>query len=235
MMTRTQADPREAERAEQAAGLAERLFRAGVDSFELLTVYLGLRLGLYSTLAAADGASAGELAAAAGIDERYAREWLEQQAVAGILTVDDASAPEQDRRYRLPPGHAECLLDEESLSHAGPFALFLMCAAPVVPELLAAYRTGAGVPYTHYGRDHVEGQGAFNRASFSRLLTTEWLPVGAPDLHARLRAEPAARILDVACGVGWSSIALAQGYPRARIDAVDSDAASIAERPAPRR
>jgi 2-polyprenyl-3-methyl-5-hydroxy-6-metoxy-1,4-benzoquinol methylase len=104
-----------------------------------------------------------------------------------------------------------------------------MCAAPVVPELLDAYRTGAGVPYTHYGRDHVEGQGAFNRASFSRLLATEWLPVGAPDVHARLQGEPPSRVLDVACGVGWSSIALAQAYPLVQIDAVDADPASIDE------
>lgn len=225
-MTTTETPSRQ---AEQAAALAERLFRAGLCSFELLTVYLGLRLGLYSTLVAVGGATPDELAAGAEIDERYAREWLEQQAVAGILDVDDVTVPADDRRYRLPPGHAEALLDEESLSHAGPFALFLMCAAPVVPELLDAYRTGAGVPYTRYGRDHVEGQGAFNRASFSRLLATEWLPVGAPDVHVRLQAESPARVLDVACGVGWSSIALARGYPRAHIDAVDSDAASIAD------
>lgn len=231
-MTTTQAWARQAEQAEhadQAAALAERLFRAGLESFELLTVYLGLRLGLYSTLARGGPATPAELAASAGVDERYAREWLEQQAVAGILTADDVTAAPEDRRYRLPSGHAEALLDEESLSHAGPFALFLMCAAPVVPELLGAYRTGAGVPYARYGRDHVEGQGAFNRASFSRLLATEWLPVGAPDVHARLQATPSARVLDVACGVGWSSIALARGYPLARVEGVDSDAPSMEE------
>ena len=225
-MTTTEASPRQ---DQQAAALAERLFRSGLERFELLTVYLGLRLGLYSTLVAAGGATSGELAAKARIDERYAREWLEQQAVAGILEVDDAAAPAGDRCYRLPPGHTETLLDEESLSHAAPFALLLMCAAPVIPELLDAYRTGAGVPYTHYGRDHVEGQGAFNRASFSRLLATEWLPLGAPDVHARLLGGASTRVLDVACGVGWSSIALAQAYPLAQIDAVDSDEASIAE------
>ena len=83
-----------------------RLFDASVAAFDILSVYLGDRLGLYRALATGTATSPAELAARAGIDERYAREWLEQQAATGILEVDDAAADPDARRYRLPRGHA---------------------------------------------------------------------------------------------------------------------------------
>ena len=91
--------------------LVERLFNATLGAFDLYAVYLGDRLGLYRALASCGALTSGELAAAAGIAERYAREWLEQQAVAGILDVSDD-------RFSLPPGHDEALIDEASLAFA---------------------------------------------------------------------------------------------------------------------
>ena len=72
--------------------LVERLFQAAVATFDLFSVYLGDRLGLYRVLADCGSSTAGEVAQAAGINPRYAREWLEQQAAVGYLTVDDAGA-----------------------------------------------------------------------------------------------------------------------------------------------
>src|SRR5262249_14015384 len=76
----------------------ERLFGAAVGCMDLLAIYLGDRLGLYPLLAERPH-TAPELAAAAGIDERYAREWLEHGAVTGILLVDDAAAAPSERRF----------------------------------------------------------------------------------------------------------------------------------------
>jgi hypothetical protein len=90
--------------------LSERLFDALVDTMELASVYAGLRLGLYQALR--DGAPA-TAAERAGIDERYAREWLEQQAVAGLLEVE-GGGDQKARAYRLPAAHAEVLLDPDS-------------------------------------------------------------------------------------------------------------------------
>ena len=73
---------------------------------------------------------------------------------------------------------------------------------------------------------HVEGQAAFNRPAITHLLGTEWLP-GVPDLDERLRSDPPARIADVGCGEGWSSIAIAQAYLMARVVGIDLDAPSI--------
>jgi SAM-dependent methyltransferase len=82
------------------------------------------------------------------------------------------------------------------------------------------------VPFTDYGADLHEGQGAFTSPLFSQLLASDWLPA-LPEVHERLLAQPPARVADVACGIGWSSIALAHGYPGARVDGIDLDEASI--------
>jgi hypothetical protein len=92
----------------QRDALAERLFGAALGAYELMTVHLGDRLGYYRALAGGGEVTSVELARETMTDERYAREWLEQQAVAGILEVDDVAADAAERRYRLPVGHPRC-------------------------------------------------------------------------------------------------------------------------------
>src|SRR5215216_1843300 len=120
--------------------LVERLFTATLGAFDLYAVYVGDRLGLYRALATHGPLTVAELAGTARIDERYAREWLEQQAVSGILTVDDG-------HFSLPEGHDEVLLDQASLSYAAPFARFVAAVGRPLPQLVEAFRTGAGIPY----------------------------------------------------------------------------------------
>ena len=213
----------------QRDALAMRLFQSSIGAFELLTVYLGDKLGLYRALADGGALTPPELAARAGIDARYAREWLEQQAVAGLLDVDSDKKTDIDpdaRRFRLPVGHAEVLLEPESLSYVAPLAQFAVALPRAMPRLLEAYRTGGGVTWAELGPDAREGQAAFNRPAFVQLLGTEWLP-SIPDVHARLLADTPARVADIACGAGWSSIAIARAYPNARVDGYDLDAPSI--------
>src|SRR5688572_18495566 len=95
------------ERDLSADAMVDRIAEAGVAAFDLLSVVMGDRLGLYRSLARDGSATSGELASRAGIAERYAREWLEQQAASGILLVDDPAAAADRRRFTLPPGHAE--------------------------------------------------------------------------------------------------------------------------------
>ena len=206
--------------------LAGKLFSATIEAFDLINVYLGDRLGLYRVLADSDSQSSHELAAGAGIHERYAREWLEQQAANGILEVAVESDDPAERRFSLPPGHEEVLLDPDSLSYAAPFArLFVACTKPL-PALMEAFRSGGGVPYEEYGSDLVEGQAAFTRPLFLHLLGQDWLPA-AEAIHARLASDPPARVVDLACGGGISSIAIARAYPKVRVDGIDLDRASI--------
>ena len=203
-----------------ANALTERLFSAAVASFDLASVYLGDRLGWYASLDADGPATPDELASRTGADARYAREWLEQQAITGILEVDG------DGRFRMPDGHAAVLVDPTSVNQMSPLARMVTAAFGRLPEVARAYRSGAGIGWEAYGADMREGQAGMNRPAFTHQLGSEWLP-GIPDLHARLLAEPPARVLDVACGEGWSTIALARAYPTARILGVDLDGPSI--------
>ena len=206
--------------------LASRLFEATLGLMDLGAIHIGDRLGLYRGLERLGPATAAELAVETRTQERYIREWLEQQAVSGLLEVDDAARPAAERRYALPPGHAEVLVDPESLSTMTPLAQFGIGVIQAMPALLEAYRTGGGVSWGAFGADVREAQAAQNRPAFLRLLGQEWLPA-VPDLHARLQADPPARVADVACGAGWSAIGIARAYPKVRVDGLDLDAPSI--------
>lgn len=210
--------------SERRDALVERLFQAVLGFNDLLAVYLGDRLGLYQALAGGATTPA-EVASSAGCDERYVREWLEHQAVGGILEVEGAGAEPGARRYAIPEGHDEVLLNRNSLNYMAAFARMMVGMAHPLPKVLAAFRSGEGVPYSEYPADFVEGQGDMNRTQYVNLLTSEWLPA-LPDVEARLRSE-AVRVADVACGTGWSSITIAKAYPGTHVDGFDLDPTSI--------
>ncbi|HEV2685478.1 MAG TPA: methyltransferase domain-containing protein, partial [Actinomycetota bacterium] len=219
MSETTQADPRE--------NFVGRLFMASLGAFEVMTVYVGGKLGLYQALRDDGPATSAELAARAHIAERYAQEWLEQQAAADIITVDDASKPAMERRYTLPSGYAEALLDRESPFSIEPLIRFIGPMTAALPSLLNAYRTGGGVSWNAFGTEAIEAQGDFNRPWLLSDFGSSYLP-SVPDLHARLSDETnPARVADVACGVGWAAIALAKAYPNISVDGFDLDDYSI--------
>jgi SAM-dependent methyltransferase len=214
---------REAERRDALVG---RLFEAAIGTMDVFAVYVGDRLRLYQVLADCGTATAPELAAATGTHERYVREWLEQQAATGILAVENAAAEPTARRYRLPRGHDEVLLDRDSLNYLAALLRLVVGVTRPLPALLEAFRSGGGVPYPDYGADTREGIAEMNRPMFVNLLGTAWLPA-LPDVHARLQSAPPARVADIGCGTGWSSIAIARAYPAVRVDGFDLDEASI--------
>jgi 2-polyprenyl-3-methyl-5-hydroxy-6-metoxy-1,4-benzoquinol methylase len=208
--------------------LAERIFESSIGMLEILSIYVGNRLCLYRALADSGEVTASELATVTGTHERYAREWLEQQAVSGILEVQDGHVGPESRRYRLPDGHAEVLLERDSLYFMTPLARQLAGIARALPTILEAFRSGGGIPYAEYGADMREGIAYANRAMFVNLMGSEWLPA-VPDVHERLRADPPAWVADIGCGTGWSSISIARAYPKVRVDGFDLDEESIAE------
>jgi 2-polyprenyl-3-methyl-5-hydroxy-6-metoxy-1,4-benzoquinol methylase len=214
-----------ADSGERRDALVERLFANAIGAFDLFSVYLGDRLGLYGALADGGPMTAAELAAAANLNERYVREWLEQQAASDLLDVV-ADGDGAARRFRLPDGHAEPLLDVSSLNYVAPMARAVLASVRPIDDLVAAFRSGDGVPFAAYGDDLHESQAAFTRPLFENLLAKEWLP-SVPRVHERLLAEPPARVADVACGQGRSSIEIARAYPKVTVDGIDSDRASI--------
>lgn len=211
---------------ERRDAFVERIGVAALGTFDLLNVYLGERLGLFRGLAEGGPATPPELAVATGLHERYVREWLEQGAVGGILDVDLTADEPAGWRYALPAGHGAALLDRDSLAYVAPQALQVLGALGVLPHLLKAFRTGAGFPFDVAGEDMREGEAMGNRPMYLSLLGQSWLP-SVPDLHARLTSDPAARIVDVGMGHGWSSIGMALAYPKAFVDGLDLDAPSV--------
>jgi ubiquinone/menaquinone biosynthesis C-methylase UbiE len=210
--------------ADPAAVLADRLFHDVVGALELFTVYLGERLGLYRALDNDGPATSSELAGRTGTAERYVREWLEHHAASGLLEVDDPAAGPLARRYRLPPAHAPVLADPDDVRYRAFTGVEIVRAGRWLPQLVEAFRSGGAPPPLPWAP---EGRADYNRAVFLNLLGTQWLPAIA-DVHRRLRAEPSARVADLACGPGWSSIAMAQAYPLARVHGFDLDPDAIA-------
>jgi 2-polyprenyl-3-methyl-5-hydroxy-6-metoxy-1,4-benzoquinol methylase len=203
--------------------LSERLFQSALGTLELFSIYLGRTLGLYEALDEAGPLTPSELAERADIAERYALEWLEQQAVAGLLETDDSAG---EHRFLIPEGHRPVLCEPVHAAHVSPFAELLVGVANALPAVADAYRTGNGVPYATYGEAFRQGQAAINRPAFTSDLTGSWLPA-IPEVHERLTSGEPVRVADVACGQGWSTIAVADAFPSADVVGFDLDAPSV--------
>lgn len=204
--------------------LAARISGATLAVHDVLTIYLGEKLGFYDDLARHGPSTPAELGTRTGTHERYVREWLEQQAAAEILACEDPAAPAAERRFFLPPAAVEVLTERDSLLWSAARPRSLVALAQKLPALLEAFRTGEGIP--DGTEDARTAQADLGRAAFLALLATEWVPRIA-DVDARLRSAPPARVLDVGCGAGWASIALAKGYPLVHVDGFDFDPLAV--------
>lgn len=143
--------------------VAERVFNGILGTFDTWAIYVGDKLGLYRAMARQKHLTFQELADSSGIDPRYAREWLEQQAVTGLIDCEDASEAADHRRYSLPKGAAEVLTDRDSLNFLAPFVRLVTAAGIQLPALLQAYRKGGGVSWSQFGEDMRTGQAEMNR------------------------------------------------------------------------
>jgi hypothetical protein len=204
---------------------AGRLFGACLATMELANVELGVRLGLYEAMAGAGLVTPADLAGRAGIAPRYAREWLEQQAAAGVLEVDDATKLPDERQFELPNAHAHVLLDDDSEACMKPCAAVVPWVAKAIDIMVEEFRQGTGAAFGLFDLHDV--QAAFTRPVFMNHLTQNWLPA-LPDVHAKLRSGERVRIAEVGCGEGLAAITIARAYANAEVDGYDLDDASIA-------
>lgn len=203
---------------------AERVFEASVQALDVFSIYVGEKLGLYEALQNHGPLTRDELTRHADIHWRYAQEWLEQQTASGIVSLDDPALPADRRSYSLPPAHAEVLLDRDSLLYLSPFVRMITRSGIMLPSMLEAFRTGGGVGWHELGDDARSGQADMNRPWYLQSIGTEWFPA-ISDLHQVLVG--GARVADVGCGEGWSSIAIALAYPEVWVDGFDVDGPSI--------
>ncbi len=201
-----------------AEQFSERLFGAVLGLQFAQAAYLGDRLGYYRALATDGPLTPAGLATRTATAERYAREWLEHQAVCGVLTVDD------DHRFRLPPGAAEVLTDELSPHHVLPLARVGVGFGQHMDALVGAYRSGGGVSWAKFGADAREGQAAANRPLLLGPVPREYLP-SVPEIDDVLGRS--AKVADIGCGHGWSAIGLALAHPTITVDGYDLDGPSV--------
>jgi SAM-dependent methyltransferase len=180
-------------------------------------VVIGERLGLYRALAA-KAQSPQELADATGTDARYVEEWLRGQAAGGYVTYDG-------ERYAMTEEQAFALTDPDGpLFLPGAFQLALG-ALRALPEITEAVRSGDGYGWHQHDAEVFAGCERFFRPGYLANLTTAWLPA-LDGVEDKLRA--GARVADIGCGLGASSVLLATNYPQARIAGSDYHDGSIA-------
>lgn len=206
----TQFDPA---KAEAFGGHIMQILGGGLLS---LMVDIGHRTGLF---AAATGgwATSDQLAARAGLTERYVREWLGAMTAAGIIEYDQSAGT-----FLLPPEHA-CMLT--SPTGVGPLAVTTTIMAKHVPQIVRAFCEGGGVPYAAFGPEWTDAWDAVGRGVYDTMLVGEYLPL-APGLSEVLTA--GAQVADIACGTGHALIVLARAFPASTFTGYDLDEHAIA-------
>ena len=198
----------------------QRMNNSVLGAFDIASTYLGVKLGFYQSLAEDGPATAHELATRTGTNERLVREWLEQQGATELLDATN----DGEWRFALRSGHAALLLDPDEVDGVSGMVLSLVGDLTQVPRLVESFRTGVGIPYADYGPDVAEGQARGTRPIYQTEIQAWFAAV--PDLASRM-AEGSARVLDIGCGIGWSSVSIAQAYPGVKVDGVDLDPGSI--------
>lgn len=182
-------------------------------------VNIGHKLGLYRAMAAAGPLTSEELAAKTGIRERYLREWLGNQHAGGYVHYDPARST-----YSLPDEHAQVLVDDQSPSFLA--AAFDGASSIWLDEdkALEAIRAGRGLPWSEHHHRLFHATEAVFKNGYREHLVDTWIPA-LEGMEQKLRA--GARIADIGCGHGASSIILAQRYPASTVVGIDNHGASL--------
>jgi len=190
----------------------------GVTMSSALLV-LGDRLGLYKAMAALGPVTPAELAKRTETAERYVREWLDAQAACGYVAYDAASG-----RYTLPPEQAFALSDDDSpASVAGAFQI-ARAMWNAIDKMETNFRTGGGLEWGHQHPCLFEGTERFFRAGYIGNLVSSWIPA-LDGVKAKLDA--GAKVADVGCGCGASTILMAKAFPKSTFHGFDYHQGSI--------
>ena len=202
--------------------LNEFLGRAVVDfgaTFHAALVVSGEKLGLYKALAEAGPSTPAELAKRTSTDERYVREWLAAQAAGGYVTYD-----REGGRYSLSEEQAFTLADENSPAYLPGAFLVATAALKAQDKIADAFRSGKGVGWHEHDPDLFRGTERFFRPNYAAHLVSSWIP-SLEGVKEKL--ERGARVADVGCGFGSSTILMAQAYPKSSLVGFDYHGPSI--------
>jgi SAM-dependent methyltransferase len=217
------------QRTVDPAALEELIHRVIGDAGGALILPLALlgdRLGLFSALASGDPVTAGQLARRTGLNERYLREWLLAMAAAGYVSYAGANGDPSPRaaRYLLSPEQTEAFTNPDSPGYVAGGFQNLTAATRMLDRLTEAFRSGAGIGWHEQHPDMFEGTERFFRPGYLANLTTSWIP-SLTGAQSRLTA--GARVADVGCGFGASTIIMAKEYPNSTFEGFDYHQPSI--------
>ncbi|HEV7218046.1 MAG TPA: methyltransferase domain-containing protein [Terriglobales bacterium] len=182
-------------------------------------ILVGDKLGLYKAMAGGGPLTSSEIAAKTGTHERYVREWLAAQAAGGFITYDAATT-----RYSLPAEQAMALADESSPVFLPGFFEIVEACVKDVPKITDAFRSGKGVGWHEHDGCLFAGTERFFRPNYRAHLIGEWIPA-LGGVEAKLKS--GASVADVGCGLGTSTILMAQAYPKSKFVGFDYHARSI--------
>lgn len=205
---------------ERARQFGDRMTTAMNHAALVLMSSIGHRTGLFDTMAGIGRATSGEIAAAAGLDERYVREWLGAMVTGAVV---EYHLP--DHTYRLPPEHAAALTRAAVPNNLAATTQWIPVLAGVEDRIVDCFRNGGGVPYAAYPRFHAV-MAEESEQTVLAALVDHILPI-VPGIVARLRHGIAA--LDVGCGSGRASLLLARTFPNSRFTGIDCSAEAIAQ------
>jgi SAM-dependent methyltransferase len=181
---------------------------------------IGEKLGLYKAMAGAGPLTSQEVAARAGVAERSVREWLRNQAAGGYIAYDAESD-----RYTLPDEQALALADEDSPFYIlGVYELIASLYADE-DKILDAFRTGHGMGWHEHDHRLFRGTERFFRPGYRAHLIAEWIPA-LDGVEEKL--ERGAKVADVGCGHGASTLIMAEAFPNSQFVGFDYHPASIA-------
>jgi len=213
MSTLTDTDPA------KTAALSERVLGWLNGGALCLMTSLGHRLGLFDAMAGLPASTSPAIAEAAGLEERYVREWLGAMVTGGVVEYDPGT-----RGYRLPPEHAACLTRAAAPNNLAAFAQYLAVLGGVEDEVLACFRRGGGVPYESFRRFH-EVMAEDSGQTVLPALFDHILPL-VPGLSQRLAR--GIDVLDLGCGQARALLLLAARFPRSRFVGYDLSEEALA-------
>lgn len=204
---------------QKIAGFADRVFQDISSFFAVGLAYLGTKTGLLALLGGAGPLSIEAVVKASGLQPTYVEAWLRGMVTVGYLEYD----PEGET-FALPPEHGFLLASEGTDHYLGGIFYQAQANMAVADRVAAAFKEGGGVPFADYGPDNLTGLDLANRGIYERRFADYWLSQ-LPGVVARLQAGGSA--LDVGCGSGTVSTALARAFPQSRFVGVDLDPESI--------